>query len=769
MVWTGTILNSSAEMFEGVEGYFGVRSFSTGGSIPTVVDAVTSTQVIFRAPNYLGRISFFGTDLAVGTTTLPIGTSFPVFTSGTITGIEVFFNYTLSRAIDAGISDPSLYLPSLLEPSATLTLPNVSAAALSEAVMQSYAARSSVPLGAFFSQDGHHYTGTDGVNLIAGFDNDDLLIGGGGNDILQGNGGNDTLDGGPGTDGLSGGAGSDLYLPGPPAPGVPVGDSISDDGTAPGEIDTLSYANATGPVTVDLNFFDGDQSAGWAKGAVIGGIEQVIGSAFSDVLHGSSTPGAEADTLIGGAGDDTLMGYDGSDLLEGGAGFDVLVGGQNGGIMGPGPGDAARYAASSTQVQLFFPGDGSVRVAAPGAGIDSLFGVEFLALSDGVFDIRSLAPSSRNLVIGDESDERREGGTGADMIFGRGGNDTLIGGGGDDVLEGGKGDDRIAGSAGDDTIFGGDGADVVVLTEGMGRDVFADFVPGTDGFDLVALPAALAASIENVAGADDRTLRLSDGGELVFAGLPGNFLPEGGITLAGTAIEGGSLRADVSALTDRDGLGAFSYQWLRDGSAIDGATGDSHALGKDDVGARISVRVSYVDGFFTGEQVSSAASGPVAPEVLTPAGTAGDDVLEGGEGADLLEGLDGADRLLGMGGDDTLEGGDGPDTINGGDGDDLIRGGETDADKRDVIYGGAGNDSIDGGYGNDLIYGQGGNDTIAGGFGADELQGQDGNDVITGSAFGDIVFGNAGDDFVNGGFGHDLINGGSGADKFFHV
>ncbi|MFV0513577.1 MAG: TRAP transporter substrate-binding protein DctP [Jhaorihella sp.] len=158
-----------------------------------------------------------------------------------------------------------------------------------------------------------------------------------------------------------------------------------------------------------------------------------------------------------------------------------------------------------------------------------------------------------------------------------------------------------------------------------------------------------------------------------------------------------------------------------------------------------------------------------AGDATTPAGTAGDDVLEGGEGADLLEGLDGADRLLGMGGNDTLEGGDGPDTINGGDGDDLIRGGATEADRRDVIYGGAGNDSIDGGYGNDLIYGQGGNDTIAGGFGADELQGQDGNDVITGSAFGDIVFGNAGDDFVNGGFGHDLINGGSGADKFFHV
>ncbi|MCB1365970.1 MAG: hypothetical protein KDK02_17805, partial [Rhodobacteraceae bacterium] len=224
----------------------------------------------------------------------------------------------------------------------------------------------------------------------------------------------------------------------------------------------------------------------------------------------------------------------------------------------------------------------------------------------------------------------------------------------------------------------------------MGRDVFADFVPGTDGFDLVALPAALAASIENVSGEGDRTLRLSDGGELVFAGLPGNFLPEGDVTLAGTPVEGGSLRAEISALTDRDGLGAPAYQWLRDGAEIDGATGDSHALGADDVGARISVRVSYVDGFFTSEQVSSAASDVVAPEALTPEGTSGDDILTGGPGNDLLEGLDGADRLLGEGGDDTLEGGDGPDTLNGGDGDDLIRGGETEADKRDVIYGGDG-------------------------------------------------------------------------------
>ncbi|PHO03051.1 hypothetical protein CSC82_14110 [Rhodobacteraceae bacterium 4F10] len=244
---------------------------------------------------------------------------------------------------------------------------------------------------------------------------------------------------------------------------------------------------------------------------------------------------------------------------------------------------------------------------------------------------------------------------------------------------------------------------------------------------------------------------------------------EGTPVIAGDATQGETLSVDTSGLSDPDGLGAFSYQWLRDGADITGATSDSYILGAEDADAAISVRVAYTDGQGTAEAVTSAATDPVMGAGLHLIGTLGADRLDGGVGDDTLEGLAGPDRLNGQDGDDSIFGGDGVDTLIGGEGDDMIVGGDTDADLRDVVYGGGGHDSIDGGYGNDELRGDAGNDTIAGGFGADTVIGGTGNDTLTGSAFADQIFGSAGDDFVNGGFGHDLLNGGSGGDRFFHI
>lgn len=250
-----------------------------------------------------------------------------------------------------------------------------------------------------------------------------------------------------------------------------------------------------------------------------------------------------------------------------------------------------------------------------------------------------------------------------------------------------------------------------------------------------------------------------------------NTLPEGEVTISGDANVGEALTAETDTISDTDGLGAFSYQWLRDGTPISGATTSVYTLTDDDLGAQVSVRVSYRDGEGTDEILESATSDPVETNVddFPLMGTPGPDVLKGTDRDDTIFGLEGDDRILGEAGNDVIGAGDGADTINAGDGDDEITAGASDADLRDVIYAGEGNDMIDAGHGNDLVYGQGGNDTIAGGFGVDELQGQDGDDIITGSAFSDLVFGGDGNDFVNGGFGHDRINGGSGADRFYHL
>ena len=55
------------------------------------------------------------------------------------------------------------------------------------------------------------------------------------------------------------------------------------------------------------------------------------------------------------------------------------------------------------------------------------------------------------------------------------------------------------------------------------------------------------------------------------------------------------LTVDTAGIGDADGLGAFSYQWYRDGIAITGATGVNYTLGDTDVGTKITVEVSYLD------------------------------------------------------------------------------------------------------------------------------------------------------------------------------
>jgi hypothetical protein len=106
-----------------------------------------------------------------------------------------------------------------------------------------------------------------------------------------------------------------------------------------------------------------------------------------------------------------------------------------------------------------------------------------------------------------------------------------------------------------------------------------------------------------------------------------NDAPTGLPSIIGTATEDQVLTADTSGLSDADGLGVFSYQWLRNGANIAGGTGSTYTLGDSDVGAQISVQVSYADGHGTAESVTSAQTAAVAHvnDAPTVAVTNGDD------------------------------------------------------------------------------------------------------------------------------------------------
>jgi nitrous oxide reductase accessory protein NosL len=100
-----------------------------------------------------------------------------------------------------------------------------------------------------------------------------------------------------------------------------------------------------------------------------------------------------------------------------------------------------------------------------------------------------------------------------------------------------------------------------------------------------------------------------------------NSAPTGAVTIDGAPSEDQTLTANTSTLADANGLGPFSYQWRRGGVPIVGATSSTYTLGDADVGAMISVTVSYIDGQSNPESVTSAAVGPVANVNDVPTGT----------------------------------------------------------------------------------------------------------------------------------------------------
>ena len=116
---------------------------------------------------------------------------------------------------------------------------------------------------------------------------------------------------------------------------------------------------------------------------------------------------------------------------------------------------------------------------------------------------------------------------------------------------------------------------------------------------------------------------LTSAATAVVAARP-NSSPTGLPTISGTAQVGELLRADVTRISDDDGLtnATFSYQWIaNDGTSdthITDATDSTYTLVAADEGKTIKVRVNFTDDADHEESLTSAATTVVAARLNSP-------------------------------------------------------------------------------------------------------------------------------------------------------
>jgi uncharacterized protein (TIGR01370 family) len=257
---------------------------------------------------------------------------------------------------------------------------------------------------------------------------DDNLLGTGLGDYIDAYAGDDIIDAGTGVDVVAGGVGADTM----------------DGGEGS---DYLNYSNSTASVSVDM--VTGTGTGGDAAGDSFTGFENVVGSAFDDVITGDASNNiikgnGGADTVDGGAGTDYLN-YNNS--AEGVA-VNLTTGtGSGGDAEGDVITGIERIIGSNFDDTL--TGDATNNLFTGGAGADVLDGEEGT-------DWVSYRGSSEAVVIdleagtgvGGDADgdtltniERVMGSDNFDILIGDSANNTFVGGDGSDTIDGGAGDD----------------------------------------------------------------------------------------------------------------------------------------------------------------------------------------------------------------------------------------------------------------------------------------------------------------------------------------
>ncbi len=412
-------------------------------------------------------------------------------------------------------------------------------------------AYSTGPVTVSLAVTGAQTVSTGQSDTLLNFEN---LTGGSGNDTLAGGAGNNVLDGGAGIDTLTyaaaaagvtlslavttaqatGGAGSDTILNFENLIGSGFDDTLA--GNAGDNVlnggagtDTLTYAGSAAGISISLASTSA-QATGGAGSDTISNFENVTGSAFDDVITGSTgnnvldggagtdtvsfassstavtvslavstaqaTGGGGTDTILnfenltGGTANDTLTGTNGNNVLDGGSGTDTMSGGL---------GNDTYVVNLTTDV---------VNEAAS-SGTDTIVSTVTYTLSETTqINIENLTLSGTTTISG-------TGHSGANVITGNSGSNILNGMLGNDTLTGGPGVDyylfnTALGATNVDAITDFSVADDTIRLENTGAGLFTALT--TTG----TLAAAAFWTGSAAHDADDRIIYNSANGDLWY-------------------------------------------------------------------------------------------------------------------------------------------------------------------------------------------------------------------------------------------------------------
>ncbi|MGA9581262.1 MAG: FG-GAP-like repeat-containing protein [Allosphingosinicella sp.] len=521
----------------------------------------------------------------------------------------------------------------------------------------------------------------------------------------------------------------------------------------------------SGAYTISIPFASGTlrftASAGQVVNAYADGRITVVGGSASDIAGGSTGD----DVIATGGGDDLILASLGADSLDGGDGSDTV--------------DYSRFAEGLI-VDL---AEGSARW---GSAVQSLAGMENV-----------IGSSFQDILSGNDSANRLEGGAGDDVYFIGAGDDVvenagdgidqvqtelssyelpdnveqltgtsthgqvLTGNGLNNLLQGGDGADVLRGELGDDTYIAGAG-DIVVEEEGAGLDEVLTSLADYSLPDNLEFLTGISDEGQNLTGNALGNRFQGGSGPDVFQGLGGNdvyFVKAGDLVVEAPAEGMDEVRTDLAVYELAQnverliGFGSVAQTLI--GNDEDNFIATASVDTKADLFRGRGGNDLYVVGVY--DQVVEAA-GEGTDEVQTSLGSY---VLP--ENVENLTGTaSGAQKLTGNNLDNIIRAPEGFPFARGGS---LLLG----LDGNDIYYVAQGFDRI-------LETATGGTDTVrtsvnyqlAAGSNVERLEAADPDAAhpidLGGDEQGNVIIGNAGRNQLSGGAGDDILHGLGGND-----